>query len=602
MDNKGIISEEYTQLVQRLADRMERYKEDLNECGQYAEIIKAQAAAGKAVGVYNMTIPGDLLDKGLLYFRENTKAVKDTLTQKAITEETRAAILQDYAAALVGIWRHQATPEQMREALAKCSDLAAYMTDKKGLWVLLWSYQRCIICYDYFTEKIKNNGNTEERAASFESIIRAEDITDIDTFSDIDAIAWYWLQDIGYITVADFGGVDPAITRAFLDYVQGYGQLAQFTIYTYIARRALNATTEQLKQLTPPAIFASLVNGTSTPPVVEAIKYADMLADGWNFILKKYEVSIQQAVEAETMAEREAARNEAKSNVIQLSKVYTQIASRRISVAVGSNLKDGQKVNDILPIKAVIGDYLNRHKEAAAETTPNTLGKVVEAINLLQQIKRVQPINGIYSIETNISEFAEFCGYKDANQEEKREILTALNILDGMFLILWDKNGKIAKRLFTLETIGLTKKYAGYLKLLVLESGIKYGRSARPNLISKFEIEAMSKDEKGEALRHFRNQIVSKGQKRLDALQDEVFAYSDKIAEAELTEDPQQVKNVREYIRKHKARDKKTLAKMFEAYKQDGIIDYTLTTNSHGEEIYKWTRLMRPTGTVEEDK
>ena len=113
----------------------------------------------------------------------------------------------------------------------------------------------------------------------------------------------------------------------------------------------------------------------------------------------------------------------------------------------------------------------------------------------------------------------------------------------------------------------------------------------------------MQKKAKGQAQFHFNSQLMAKGQKEENALIIEVFGYD--TMEREAAGNPESERNVKEYIRKHKDRDKKKIAKWFEEYKQNGILEsYSRTKNAKGEYIYKWRRsnVPKPQGEQEPDE
>ena len=100
---------------------------------------------------------------------------------------------------------------------------------------------------------------------------------------------------------------------------------------------------------------------------------------------------------------------------------------------------------------------------------------------------------------------------------------------------------------------------------------------------------------KGEAKQHFMYQILSKGHKAETKLIDEVFSFSDKIREAELTGDASQIAGAKAYKRKLESNARKKLRSWFDEYQKRGIISYEITTNKNGENVYSWVRLMAPT-------
>jgi hypothetical protein len=230
---------------------------------------------------------------------------------------------------------------------------------------------------------------------------------------------------------------------------------------------------------------------------------------------------------------------------------------------------------------------MTRHN-LTEQVTPRTVEKVIEGVNALQNLHNVKPVNGIYKLETNLTEFSELIGFKDANQTQKLEIMRALQVLDGLYLAVWRSDGLKAVRVFTIQEIGLTGVYTGNLTLHVNADTMK----GHPNLISFKDFDGMRKDAKGQAKNHFRSQIIAKGQKEENALLNEVFGYDVKLKNIQNTggtaEDIAKAKRV---ITNHKGRDKQSIAKWFEEYKQRGwLVWYTYTRNPKGEYIYKWRR------------
>ena len=189
--------------------------------------------------------------------------------------------------------------------------------------------------------------------------------------------------------------------------------------------------------------------------------------------------------------------------------------------------------------------------------------------------------------KTNISKFAELCGFADANDEQKRGILTALGVLDGMYLVAWRPKGPTAVRVLSIREIGLTGEAKGDLLLDVTTDAMK----GRPQLIAWDDFKALRQRAKGLAENHFRYQIISKGHKEENALLNEVFGYDNKIAEAEKLGTPEDLATVRLNIKAHKPRDRKKLQKWFEDYQRKGYIKYSKKTNLKGETVYKWETL-----------
>ena len=513
------------ELLKARAD-LERLKKGPYTFADFAALTRRLSDAAGRLGGYFLGVPEALLLAAEQYYNKHAAAVRDALTRGGADDDTTAAVLYDYGAALCGLTEYTATPQQMQNALKACKPLTGYVIDKYGFYIgLLYCYQRNLNTLAEYQKEIKQQPDATKRDLYFITEVCAGE------FTDLRAAALYWLQNIGYITAGDFAGVEQDTITRFLSYVQLYGQNGQFVQYVFIAQNALNATPEQLRTLTPPPLFQN----ARISPIQAALNYADIIGEEMRLYLERVGEQVEAVLSAPTPQEREQATEQARQTagnvVISVPENYALLMSRQLWAADGAT-KDGQRVNKILPISTVINGYLARNPQALT-VTPLILQKSIEGVNLLQQLRRAQPLNGIYTLETNLTEFSELCGYSDANEQEKQQLLTALRIIDGIFLVLWKPTGQIAQRIFTLERFGLTGTEAGRLRMHVYASGFR----GRPNLVSTAEIEAMKRNEKGEAKRHFRGQILSKGQKEENALMDEIFMYSDKIREAEQTGD-----------------------------------------------------------------
>ena len=567
----------------KIRDDVERLKQGPHTSADFVNLSRRLSNAARRFGGYYLAVPEGLLLAAEQYYKKHAPAVRDALTQGGADDETTAAVLYDYGTVLCGGLAQVATPQQMRDALKACNRLTSYVIDKYGFFLgVLWFYQLNLNTLAEYQKEVKQQPDATQRDLFFNTEISAGD------FPDLRAAALYWLQNIGYITAGDFAGVEQDTITRFLAFVERYGQSGQFSLYVFLAQNALNATPEQLEQLPPAPLFLSDAN-----PIRAALDYADIIGTGLTKFIKKIGEQIEGVLSAPTPQEREQATEQARQiaeNVrISYPENFALLMSRQLWAADGAT-KDGQKVNKILPISTVINGFLTRNPEALT-VTPLILQKAIEGINLLQQLRRTQPVNGLYSLDTNLTEFSELCGYSDANEQEKQQLLTALRIIDGIFLVLWKPTGQIAQRIFTLERFGLTGTEAGRLRMHVYASGFR----GRPNLVSIAEIEAMKRNEKGEAKRHFRGQILSKGQKEENALLDEIFMYSDKIREAEQTGDAEQLDAAKEYRRKKFSRDKDKMRRWFAEWEKQGIISYKITQNKAGKTVYSWQRLQAPT-------
>ena len=161
-------------------------------------------------------------------------------------------------------------------------------------------------------------------------------------------------------------------------------------------------------------------------------------------------------------------------------------------------------------------------------------------------------------------------------------------MLHNLYIVLWKPTGRVAVQLFGLQQYGLAD--GGRERKLVLNV-FASGFRGRPQFWDAQKFALMRKKEKGATVRRFKYQITAIGHATDEYLLTWVFGYDKMRAEALKTEDAGQMRNVEEYIRKHKSRDKKRLAKMFEDFAADRILTYTVTKNKDAATVYKWKRL-----------
>jgi len=552
------------------------------------------------LGVYVLTPTPDLTNAARRYFDDNVANIAKRLVENGAKETTVEAVINDYGRAVVGVtpWAKEA---QMKDALKALSPVQAFSIDRYVLYFAVFSSYAAIIgFFGEYVQNVKLQPAPSQRQAWFETIQ--------DKTRALDAVAFTWMQHNGYIVVSDFAGVEQSAIRNFLNTMERKADVGKYLRYYAVAKFALRATPEQLAAIPTPPTFGAPNMATQYAEDTMAEIQRDFDDKAAKLVKIAEQTATGETPDAETVREAKAAVTAIEC--VRVPENYALINSREMWAA-----RDGT-ANEILPISAVIDDYVKRHAEETG-VTPLILHKVVEGVNLLIQIKKVRPVGGIFTIKTNMSEFSILCGYTDANEEQKQQLLTALKVLHNLYLIVWKSKGPTAVQIFGLQQYGLNKDGRRDLVLNVFTSGIGNGR---PNLISSAELSEMIRNEKGAAMMHFRYQILSKGHKVESALLDEIFGYSDKIRAAELTGDAEQVAAVREYIRKHKSRDKKRLLQWFVDWAKRGILSVVIKVadpdkqtlvdllkklggvdvikieaKKDGEPIYNWRRLMAPT-------
>ena len=544
-----------------------------------AKLSRRLSEVAARLGTFYLAVSKELLEAGEQFYNLHVEALKNALRDGGADADTIAAVAVDYAAALCGM-TIQATPAQMKAALNACKPITAYKLDKYGAFLGLFCvYSRRLNALTEYTKKVKEQPDAGERALYFVSEVS------VGAFTDLRAAALYWLQNIGYITADDFAGVDQGTIRQFLTYVDMYGTNGEYLQYAYIAKCALRATPEQLRELPPPRLF----DYAKVSPAQSALNYADIVGEEIDLYLQRVAEQIEAAarrgsVDAPPMQNGtiEVTNPLKMGERIAFSEDYALILSRPLYASV-----TGANAREILPISAFIADYAT-HNPDAMKVTPGVLEKTVEAVNLLQQLKRTAPANGIYTLKTNLTEFSELYGYADANEQQKQEILTALHVLHNLYIVVWKPTGRVAVQLFGLQQYGLAGG-TGERELIlnVFASGFR----GRPQFWNAQQYALIRKNEKGAAMRHFRHQIGSKHHEKEEDLLWQIFGYKEIREEVGKTNDAAQIAAANEYIRKHKSRDKKRLRGWFDDWTEQGYITYSVRANKKGEIIYSWKRL-----------
>lgn len=548
--------------IKKQGSKLEQARQELRGSDQ-ALIQTLREARGQMAqrGIYTVLPTEALIFKVGEYFKKYETEIKDLLRLSEIDTQTIEAILEDYNNVLSGLPVGLALDKQ-KQVVEAVAPNRLYQTDRYGLlYVLFNHYKSNIYAAQDYTQNFKNipADDIDRKSAYLKNVI------DTVTASVLYAEGFYWIwrnrsyaegdELFSIVNIEDFAGIDTKLANTFFAHVGAAAMVDYYVCYYYIAKYALDATDKELEEIAPPPVYE---NDDTARKVAEAFckKLNSIVEDNTN------------------------------NAVLSLSEMYLMLLSRDVYFSAG------EKIDKILPIAVRIKKYMEDN-HLTEKVSPGIVTKVIEGIQLMLNDNTVRPEKtGIYMLETNISKFAERCGYKDANQTEKMQIVRALQILDDIFIVDWRPRGMKAVRLLTIQEIGISGEYAGRLKLQVRTNAIK----GRPILISAKDFEEMRKHAKGLAATHFRNIILSRGNKEEEALLDEVFGYTASLdairANIETNKATvEDLKKEKRNISAHKSRDKQTVAKWFEEYKQKGwIVSYSYTKNKNGKYIYKWRR------------
>ncbi len=568
----------------------------------------------EGTGHYVLLPTETLVERAEAYYNLYRGDIRRLLAESGIDNDTTNVVLDDYVALLSGLSNVRLPLAKQKDVVNAVKPWRLLFVERYGLNTLFSIYaHNARTCKEYIEQFKLADGNVYKVTRHYENgkkQVTREKITvpvekqkkdylntTIHWISSgifpLYALSYQWIrtnkaeqngQLLDIVEPSDFAGIEPEQANRFLSSVEVFAGVDNYVNYYYLAKYAFKATPDELKEIDFPPVFQN---------TDAAQEYAERISLNRYQILQKRVAEVEKMIAAETEQEREKARQEViaepvtepePQDTVRIPETFALIGSRDVYVSADGTEKMAQ---GILPIQAIITDYMTRHN-LTEQVTPRTVDKVIEGVNLLQRLHNVKPVGGLYTFETNLSEFSGIIGFDDANQTQKLEIKRALQILDGLFIAVWRSGGLKAVRVFTIHEMGITGEYAGTLTLKVNADVMK----GRPNLISYKDFDAIRKDAKGQAKNHFRYQIISKGQKEENALLNEVFGYDEKLENIQSTGGTtEEIMKAKRTITNHKGRDKKNIAKWFAEYKQNGWLEwYTYTKNGKGEYIYKWKR------------
>lgn len=553
------------------------------------EEIGKRAAANE--GVWQVIPTPALILRGETYYNQREKSIRELLEQSGMTADAVNTVLADYVGVLNGIFAFEATPTQMEQALKAVKPYVAFNIDRYGLYYgLLLKYWRFLLRLYHYTERVKSQDATEETKREY-----------IETgFNAIDAMAVKWLLAIGYVEPSDFAGIDPSEMRTFFSRINGFAQLGEYTTYYTIARLALVATPDEMADVEAPPYL-----NTETP-ITEFCEQVIQEADKHlNEQAEKFA-----AAAANTEQEQEQARQAGKSwqdgtnkQTIVIYENVAKVLAKPINVSPYK-----AEIVTTLPIKRYIKDF-NEHPvrfgkiETYPTITEQSVIRAFDGVGLLPNYLRGKMIadgdGRRLEFRTNLSEFAEICGYQDAGQAEKLALLGGLLVLRNNYIIV-DKpfryyeykdmkgrtrrkrsGGLTAFQLLNIPQIGLdTGELIIEAYIDFFNSSLRKGPDGKliPNntFIDQDTYNKLRGKVKGTAQYRFNIQIATKSHKNERQLIYEVFGLDDMLKQAEKTDieagNNTEQKRVKTYIQNHYAGFKKKIAGWFDEYLKDGII------------------------------
>ena len=545
------------------------------------------------------------------YYKYVEDVIKMLFSSGVTQHDTVQQVVQDYCYTLMGFYDLVALP--LNEQVRVCNAVKPWrllLTERYGLNMLFGLYFYNVrAATDYLKNfKVLNfSPDGQEYAEITEDVAEKKRIylnTQINRFASgtVPMLAGaynrirtqQWEQDgtgtpLTIVEPSDFTGVEPELANKFFAYVEVFAGVDDYLNYYYIAQYALNATPDELKEIEFPPVLKTFE---------QAREYAERVGSQRYKNLQRKAGDVEKMIDADTVEETERVKQEVKSEptgqeTIRIPENIALLGSRDVYASV-----NGTQITEqgVIPISRVISIYGERKKDLPANVTPLTVEKTILGLNMLQRFNHEPPVNGWFTYQTNITEFSRLAGYPDANAEERAALMHCLLILRDLYVIVWKPKGRVAIQLLVIPEIGVSGELKGQFKLQVNAEALK----GHQNYITLEQYDEIRQQTKGQAQHHFNSQLIAKGQKEENALLSEVFGYETMLLEAtgytgDERANPEAVRNVKEYIRKHKDRDRKKLIRWFEEYVQSGILErYSRERNRRGEYVYKWKRANIP--------
>ena len=568
-------------------------------------------------GRYVLVPTEALTQRAAVCFDTHADAVEKLLDASGIDADTRQVVIEDYAATLSGFYSVRLPLKSQADVVNTVKPWRVYLTERYGLPTLFSLYLYNVKVSGEYLKEFKNTDGTAEKVTK-----HRDGRVDIETvnlgveekrrqylahtlnviragYAPFFASGFAWLtrntievdgKELRIIEPSDFAGLEPEQVNEFLAYVDAHAAINNYLNYYFIAKYALSASEEELKEIVTPPYFENEEAAREYAERIstERIKRVNARVEDVS------KVVAAETAEQEQKARAELAQEDAKQETIRIPENIALLGSRDVYASV-----NGTQITEqgVIPISKVIAIYAERKKDLPANVTPLSVEKTIMGLNMLQRFNHEPPVNGWYTYQTNITEFSRLCGYEQANGEELTAIMHCLLILRDLYVIVWKPKGRVAIQLLGIPEIGVSGELKGQFKVQVNAEALK----GHQNYITLNQYEEIRKQTKGQAQHHFNAQLIAKGQKEEGALLNEVFGYDTMLLEAtggtgNEQVNPEAVSNVKEFIRKNKPAHRKKLLKWFEEYTQKGILDsYSRTQNKRGEYVYKWKRANIPT-------
>ena len=550
--------QEFTEVMQTAR------REQITRPGEQLELFPTvwnrtdkQAAAAADVlrwvethGVYVPTGCAALMERARRYAETHRDALCSIMAKAKFTEREQADILADYTAAAQGVTHYTAAPSLMAKAVRELSPRRCYTEDKFLFYVMLFEGYRGRALELARYEDIKSADISR----------KALYLTPFTPFPSADATAWG--LNFGFIDLAEFvdveaAGIYNADPLIFGGSARVGGDWWRYYRFAWFVTNALQADAAELESITKPPFPVE---------VEERRKYSGLLEAAF--------------MDFDT-------ENQFANELLTTDGVQGTL-SRSLAVLGAGGITGFRLPNSETPGENLLS--LLRYKQERGEVSRilyETIERVLNGVNLMFAQGGYKASEGFYSMFTDVTNFARYCGLETTNSDIRKHLLDAMLFLHNIQFI---KDGREFLPILFIERE--RDKRRGLQILLPPD----YLKGSNRILATAPQLKALRGAARGAQAR-FVNLLMTRGHKREDDILKQIYNYDAELNEAERRDRDARGKGkpgeaARKYLntwKGNKPKRKKQLAKWFKEAQADGVIySYQYTTWKNGA-VYKWT-------------
>jgi len=493
-------------------------------------------------GLYAPTGSALLMARARRYADNHRDRLRGILKKARLTETEQTDILRDYAAAAQGVTHYTAAPSLMAKALRMLPPRACYTEDR-------------FLFYDMVF-----NGYRER----VQALARYDEAKDADIMQKImylqpfaplpyaDAVAWG--VNFEFIDLSEFAEVeavtDDADPLTFAGSARVSGDWWKYYRFVWFVQQALLATAEDVEQIIK-------------PPFPTETEERDKLLKTVTAVLTEFEA-------ADKLTADELTKEGIQGT---LSRQLSTIAAGGV---IGYKLPDtdtqGDNLLSLLKVKQERGEVTKIMYE--------TVEKVINGVNYMFAQGGYKEAEGFFSMYTNPSKFADYCGIDNSNSETRKRLLKATAFLHG---IQYSSGSNRFLPILFIERD--TDKYKEKVLQILLPP--EYLRGNNRIFATVPQLNALRGASRGAQAR-FINLLMTREHKSEDEILRQIYNYDAEMMEAHRVGGTEATERYKRTWVTNKTRRRKQLAKWFKEARDKGVVlSYEYKKGTHGM-VYSW--------------